>query len=91
MVPKYKRGALGHNNNMGDNSFVDDISYISTNWNGYRGKPKDKFPNFPSNNLISAQDKASINRNRKRKDIGYLAQHRNGEKHKADSSTHHLY
>ena len=67
---------------MDDNSFVDDISYVSTNWNGYRGGSDGKFPNFPSNdNRIHAQDKVSVNKNKKRKDIGYLSRNRNGERH----------
>ena len=76
MFPKYKRGIFGQSNSNGYN-FVDDISYISTSWNGYREDKKDKFPNFPTNDLSNAQ-----NHNQKRKDIDYLNQKRRGIWHK---------
>ena len=72
MFPKYKRGIFGQGNSNGYN-FVDDISYVSTSWNGYREDKKDKFPNFPTNDLRNAQ-----NHNQKRKDIDYLNQKRRG-------------
>ena len=82
MFPKYKRNIFGQNNNNEDYRFVDDISYKSTSWNGYKNEQTEKFPNFPSSNRENAYNAASFNQNRKRKNIDYYSSNRKGENRK---------
>ena len=85
MFPKYKRNTFGQSNNNEDYEFVDDISYKSTSWNGYKNEQIEKFPNFPSNNRENAQNAASFNQNRKRKNVDYYSSNRKGESRKVYS------
>ena len=85
LFPKYKRNTFGQSNNNEEYNFVDDISYKSTSWNGYRTENTEKFPNFPSNNRENAQNAASFNQNRKRKNIDYYSSSRKGESRKVFS------